>query len=113
MDVLELDGFSDGAWIFRFDGRVLQIFGGWEVHTATHAALVDSWSIHVKQLTVRVGKTDEGYSVTFCSLASAIGCPDRGILSLTFADQADSRWGRMQSFLSALKTAGANVPTSS
>lgn len=110
MDVVELDAFSDGAWIFRFDGRVLQIFGGWEVHTSSHAVLVDSWSIHVRQLTVRVGNADKGgYRVMFCSLASAMGCTDRGILSLTFVDEADPRWGSMQRFLSTLKSAGANV----
>ena len=109
--VLELDAFADGAWIFSFNGRVLQIFGYLEVHTASHSIVVDSRSIHVRQLIVRVAGPDKhgAQSVTFCSIASENACPERGILKLTYTEATDPRWSGMLSFLSELRAAGANV----
>ncbi len=108
-DVLEVDAFGNGAWIIRFDGRVLQIFGCMEIHTGTHAMLVDSWSIHVRHLTVHLfGPSRKGtHDIAFTSLASAAGCPDRGILKLT--ELGDALWARMQPLVAAVRTAGANV----
>jgi len=109
--VLELDAFADGAWIFRFDGRVLQIFGYLEVYTASHSIVVDSWSIHVRQLIVKVAGPDKhgAQSVMFCSITSEKRCPDRGILKLTYTESTDPRWTGMLTFLADLRTAGANV----
>ncbi len=109
-DVLEVDPFANGEWIFVLDGRILEICGrihpGWNTGTST---LVDSWWVHVTHLNVKVtGPDKKGFhEVAFCTRANPAA------YQLTFAKLTDAQWSRLQPLLDALaKATGTAAPDS-
>jgi hypothetical protein len=66
-DLLEVDVFDDGGWIFAFDGRVFEIFGKFVASTDIHQHTNDSWRVHLNQLHFDITGPDKKglYSMTF------------------------------------------------
>jgi hypothetical protein len=58
-EMLEFDPYANGQFILAFDGRILEIFGKITSRIDMHPTTTDSWSIHVKQLNVKVTGPDK------------------------------------------------------
>ena len=107
--MVELDLFANGNWILAFDGRVLEIFGSvhpnWNVNNLVS---VDSWRIHVTQLTVKVAGPDKKgmREVDFCTHSDPNG-------AFKVSQLNETQWGRLQPFLETLAKATAPAASGS